>query len=387
MPGTRSSREATCPRCGYDLRGEVRRWRETCPVNGQCTECGLAFRWVEVLQRDRQSPNWWVEAQQARRFFLVRVVYTTGASCWPPFFWRRVQMRHRARWRGLIGHLFAMAMMVLILVHLSFGVIGFQRWQQYTSGQQVWIDYVDQNGRWTGIMPSYQVYSTSDDPIRALLLCIFTPTSAEPIAQLAAPRAPAVGRVPSDVMHHTVTLAPSGTTLVPPTVAGESPRTLIGGKWHLGSWPTSVFLKSPLPPRMELYARLTLIPLLIMLLCVPFFGFLPVSRRRAKVRWAHIWRIALYPIAWLALPVVYGAWSTTLGSSWQGGVPGSLGVITFTCIYLIPGALIVWWAYAVNRYLRMPHAWAVATLAVLFSYVVTLLLGHFTLIAHLVELA
>ena len=39
-----------CPRCGYDLSGEIATWTEACPVRGLCTECGLEFAWGEGIR-------------------------------------------------------------------------------------------------------------------------------------------------------------------------------------------------------------------------------------------------------------------------------------------------------------------------------------------------
>jgi len=39
----------TCPSCGYDLRGVVSSWSESCPLEGVCSECGYAFRWGALL--------------------------------------------------------------------------------------------------------------------------------------------------------------------------------------------------------------------------------------------------------------------------------------------------------------------------------------------------
>ena len=45
--------DATCPRCGHEQRGVVQSWTHECPVEGVCSECGLAFRWAELLGNER----------------------------------------------------------------------------------------------------------------------------------------------------------------------------------------------------------------------------------------------------------------------------------------------------------------------------------------------
>ena len=41
--------EPMCPRCGYDLSGQVRTWTDACPLAGVCTECGFEVEYRFVL--------------------------------------------------------------------------------------------------------------------------------------------------------------------------------------------------------------------------------------------------------------------------------------------------------------------------------------------------
>src|SRR5262245_20022741 len=61
-----------CPRCGYDLAGTLALWRDSCPLDGACPECGLAFRWSDVLVPLRLMPRWLLEHpyRSARQTFL-----------------------------------------------------------------------------------------------------------------------------------------------------------------------------------------------------------------------------------------------------------------------------------------------------------------------------
>lgn len=47
-----------CPRCGYDLRGTIATWMQQCPLEGQCTECGLRFEWRELMSVRFLMPRW-----------------------------------------------------------------------------------------------------------------------------------------------------------------------------------------------------------------------------------------------------------------------------------------------------------------------------------------
>lgn len=107
---------------------------------------------------------------------------------------------------------------------------------------------------------------------------------------------------------------------------------------------------------------------ILMWLCAAGFVTLPVSRRRAKVRWRHIARIAVY--GWtLVVPAILFLlvsralehrdheilMSLSAGCRWIGG---GLTVVVVPLTF-------VWWSLATGRYLKINHAWAVG-LAVVF---------------------
>lgn len=89
-----------CPRCGYDLIGQTSLWRESCPMRGQCSECGLEFRWSHVLG-EAARVAWLFEARErqfggARR----RFVRTSWRALRPRKFWTSVDLAtpiHRGR--------------------------------------------------------------------------------------------------------------------------------------------------------------------------------------------------------------------------------------------------------------------------------------------------
>lgn len=90
MPKSPQS-SAACPRCGYDLQGQVDTWRvplasqadvvrfesgavleselgAKCPVEGTCSECGLTFEWKFVFRPELAGPAWFVETRRVGRF-------------------------------------------------------------------------------------------------------------------------------------------------------------------------------------------------------------------------------------------------------------------------------------------------------------------------------
>ena len=92
------------------------------------------------------------------------------------------------------------------------------------------------------------------------------------------------------------------------------------------------------------------------------FLLLPLSRRRGKVRWRHIVRVWIYGL-WiptvtgvsLAAMLVIGAFD----NEWWSMIDATIrGVPTWGFGLLI----IAWWWSATGRYLRMPHALAIAAL-------------------------
>ncbi|UCD76648.1 MAG: hypothetical protein JSV91_06925 [Phycisphaerales bacterium] len=100
------------------------------------------------------------------------------------------------------------------------------------------------------------------------------------------------------------------------------------------------------------------------------FILLPASRRKAKVRWRHIWRVGAYslfipltcaPVAGLCVAIGYA-------------VPSRLASMLFLveAMLAVPMmiAIVLWWAVAIKRYLQMPHGAVVAVLLSILSVLV-----------------
>ncbi|MCZ6835839.1 MAG: hypothetical protein O7G85_08705 [Planctomycetota bacterium] len=96
------------------------------------------------------------------------------------------------------------------------------------------------------------------------------------------------------------------------------------------------------------------------------FVMLPVSRRRAKVRWEHIWRIAIYSAMYLyAVTMIILTLSVSMlhvSMPIQTLISMAFSLMIFS---IIPMAT-YWWAFATKHYLKMPHALSV-------SYLMTIL--------------
>ena len=105
------------------------------------------------------------------------------------------------------------------------------------------------------------------------------------------------------------------------------------------------------------------------------FVLVPVSRKRAKVRWRHIWRVAGYSIV---LPVLL--WCMVFLCMAVGVLhhsTHSAGMTAAAIVVLLPTpALVIWWATAINRYLRIGHGWIVS---IVFTILILLLAFWLTL--------
>ena len=114
-----------CPRCGYDLSGVVSTWRESCPLEGVCSECGLAIRWGELCGAVATPPWWYVEAAPGRLF--RRWLLTWVRHLLPSLLWRRLNLRMELR----PGRLAAFAILGIAVSHLLVmgTVVGLMAWE------------------------------------------------------------------------------------------------------------------------------------------------------------------------------------------------------------------------------------------------------------------
>lgn len=79
-----------CPRCDYDLRGEIDTWITECPLVSRCPECGLEVHWNERAG-EAPPPPWSFEHALPQRWPLIRAWLGSTARAFLP----------RTLWRGL----------------------------------------------------------------------------------------------------------------------------------------------------------------------------------------------------------------------------------------------------------------------------------------------
>lgn len=101
-----------CPRCGYDLSGIVASWRDVCPTQGTCSECGVGFAWGDIFYPLLYAPRWSFEHSP-------RAASSLFASWWralrPWSFWSRLHMEHPV----VPQRLWAMLGVMLLTLHVA----------------------------------------------------------------------------------------------------------------------------------------------------------------------------------------------------------------------------------------------------------------------------
>lgn len=352
-------RPVRCPRCGYDQRGVVATWKDSCPLEGVCSECGLQYRWAEILRPEKFEPRWCVEFVPRSRGFPAACVKTFLRSFWPWGFWRRIRMSHEIRPRRLAIY----AALLFLLPAVFTYVIGQStvaiclRWQigsdiaqqrSIIPGEIQFLRELQQSDRWEELSDRRQVnvllqlqnyQAAANNPpavnhsyVAAVIDAVLRPMSKRTSGRIREIRATIVYPPPATIHQR---------------LAGRT-----GGRNMLEYGAVRLYA-------LARFLAWWMIAYLLLPLC---FVCLPVSRRRAKVRWRHLARIALYGLFIPATIIFADLLCIMLAplSAATGNAAGPL--IYFLTGYLTMAAVVVWWAAAIGRFLRMPHAWWVAIL-------------------------
>lgn len=310
-------RRARCPRCGYDLRGGIATWSDSCPLNGTCAECGLAFEWAELLSPSVRKPAWCVEYAANRWAVPWRCVKTLAMTFWPWGFWKSLKMTHEPRWLRLSAFLFLLVAVCYIAFAIGSGVVGF--------------------AHSAGVKRDPSVSTTVGTP-SVVLRCALLPFS----------------RYSPGIV--------KGSTWSEPY---WSSYEIFGGSWQLVCGGGIGFA----------FAQIT---------TAFTFVILPISRRIARVRWAHIFRVAVYAVG-LVVPFVVlncvlvvteevayrSSYNAPLSSAAEVGIPLVGTVLTF--------AHILWWSIATSRYLRMAYGLVVGLVVAVIGFAVPTLIHTATL--------
>lgn len=106
-----------CPRCAYDLSGEITRWGRECPLRGRCSECGLDFAWADILSDRLRPPGWSYEHARARWPLCMLRAWRVSAN--QPRCWRELRLEHRVVPRRLVLSLLLVAAILWIGLGVS----------------------------------------------------------------------------------------------------------------------------------------------------------------------------------------------------------------------------------------------------------------------------
>ncbi|MCH7849755.1 MAG: hypothetical protein IIB53_15515 [Planctomycetes bacterium] len=347
---------ARCPRCGYDLRGAIGTWTDQCPLHGTCTECGLQFAWAEVLHPEKFEPRWCIEfAPGMRRGVLLRASLATFIrSFWPFGFWRALKMSMPIRWRRLVMYIAILCLPLLasyvtiqsaaaLRVRSNIAqILTTTRQEIAQSIIRLQQSYVPPDAPWQrqSVLAEIQRLqaimaagdSINHSPLDAVIEAVLTPFSKRSRGII---------------------------TLQGAVIPYPGPRRL-----HSRALQEDVFSVNPLTgrPRIDLTIAWFGLGVWMWLLLPLSFVLLPVSRRRAKVRWGHIARVSAYGFFIPVTAIVGSMLCISIGYALDPLIYLMLRCAHVLSRYFMPALIIIWWATSIRHYLRMPHSWFVAVL-------------------------
>ena len=362
-----------CPRCGYDQRGTVASWRESCPLTGICTECGLEFPWSELLVPTKFQPQWCVEFVPRRRRIFRACATTFLHSFRPHEFWSRLKMSQPIRpWRLAVYAAWLMLPLLVTYVGVQGTIAAIVRYrvqQDVPARQQQLLAQIGslrqflQTGQFTQNLQNYsaETRQSAVNQVKRQLAAMLAQAARSPIIEQSY-----LGAMLEAVLFP-VARSSWGKIRWPDGTIDSYPA------------PSALFECLSAPPTFSAYPRAmgsnltgeepyyhalaSLLCALLLLIVLPAsFILLPASRRRAKVRWAHIGRIMVYSLFILSLLSVI-----EIGAGfWAALKPNPISFSALQHSALMAWiALPLWWAVAIKNYLKMPHAAAVAILLTL----------------------
>lgn len=349
-----------CPRCGYDQRGPVETWRESCPLTGICTECGLEFRWAEVLRPDKFEPQWCVEYEPKKRRLLWAAWRTAFRSCIPWRFWSGLKMSDGIRWRRLAAYPLLLLLPVVVLYVLSQGALALYARAQV---EQALVD--EARGRPVAIQRLQAVTAQlatqpptgipgHDQQVKAQIAYY----NGE-IARLQAAGS-AQNYIDSSWLVTTWEAiawpfsAQSSAMIVSP---GGAPLSGYVAPGELFTWASIEFRGwAPFWPYDMLMPTAWLAWGVAMTFLLPLsFLLLPLSLRKAKVRWTHLIRVTVYSLPIPMLCVLLSGLTYIIASTFA--LDSLMQLLEVVLQYAPWLAVALWWHAATSRYLKIPHAW------------------------------
>jgi len=379
---------AHCPRCGYDLRGVVSVWGDACPLEGTCTECGLRFEWGALLMPEKFEPLWCVEFAPDRRQVPRACVTTAQRTFWPWGFWSRMQMSFDVRWRRLAVYVSVLIAAVVLMFVIVQAGLGLMTWlvvnARASAAQRLIVE--DTQGQLERAQTALAKLADDDQSDRERLQ--------ELIRSLREYRAAPKEQMPTVWQSVWWTVSSPMRHELPDRYVYATPSSHMptAVKWiHNVEYPppdrhremlATRFTGGSSPERYEVAVVFswvyTTVEVALMAGIPALFVLLPISRKRARVRWRHIWRVAAYS---LVLPVVgIIAFSVLINAGLTTRLLYKPLLLLIQPIGLaLVFLMVAMWATAIGRYMKIPHAWGVAILFAILSFAVPLVV--FTWIA------
>jgi hypothetical protein len=345
-PAVASPEQAVrCPRCGYDQRGVIDTWQNACHLRRACAECGLEIEFAELLSAKIRRPRWCIEFSKSNRFLPCRFLTTLVVSMNPWQFWRELKMSHPPQWPAL--RLFVTG--ALALMYVSFCVLNGGRalmaWEQYHRGVPARVRIS------SGAPPSNQIGTYG---------CITSVPWWAAVGQ--AMLMPWSTKSPGALVPDPATMAAFNS--LGPGVKITVLRRHPSPSEVLSVW-TDAFAHA---------GQLITFMVIALIVCPLGFAALPASRRKAKVQWRHIGRIAAYSAAMLALTGILVIWTVSPHQmNWYRAIWLNADFPVVLAQFIGPGLLATWWSVATERYLHMNHPWGIGVAVALIGWLAAML--------------
>jgi len=377
MQRTDTKRKPSCPRCGYDLRGVMSLWQESCPLMGKCSECGLDYEWSVVCDPLKYEPKWGVEFSPGWKSVPISSFKTFCISFVPWYFWSRLQMSYPIRWKRLVFYFLALLLPYVIAYVLVQGTAAIiirhrtqvwldnyvQQLPQFIQGMQGWLQnpLVNREGiseeEYNELMNNR--IAQANQALASLRQMQKTPPTLSwsyPEAVLEAIFLPFAetsfgNMVPGLSLPYTAPINLHEEVINPIDQIRFSP----GMRFKPGNWPNLRNLLFIVSKGFSVG--------LIGLIVFPFtFVLLPVSRRNAKVRWSQIARVTVYhffiPSTLLSLCIILCVAGMLVPPLFNAAA----GMVYVLSLWGILVGMVIWWSVAIKRYLKMPHGIAISVL-------------------------
>lgn len=360
-PITSSETKCACPRCGYDQRGVVRTWTEQCPMEGTCSECGLVFAWCEVLCPEKFEPRWCVEFEPRGLRVPWACVKTCVRSFWPWAFWSRLKMSHPVRVKRLVIYLMLILLPAMILYVVIQAAVAIRvrsiiedNCRQRLASAIAFLPQLKRMAE-TGVLEGpyarRQAGESSLGPtvleqVKSELVWAQTYVSSPPSINMSYTQAV------FEAIAHPFGVVSQGTV----SVSGRTHSYVAPCDVHMTLFRNGYWGRDQLFQLTMDSVRWFGLSSLLLFAMPLSFALLPVSRRRAKVRWIHLGRITAYglfipiTLTWIiAICFLLGLATKTTDDGWAS-------VLRLVATWGPALMLVAWWWSAIRNYLRMPHA-------------------------------